>query len=206
LPNHLHINQPRLNQQIDGIIFDLDGTLVDSSLNFTLMRQHLGCPLGEDILQFIASMADPLQRQQAADLIIEHEMNDAEISRWLPGAQQLINLLHQHKIPQAIVTRNSADATRIKVNNNQIPIEIISTRENHRPKPAPDALLAIAQSWKIAPQRLMYVGDYLYDVQAGNNAGMFSCLITHGKIVDYSHQADYVYSQIDQLTAALFTV
>jgi len=99
------------SHQIDGIIFDLDGTLVDSSLNFNLIRQQVGCPLGQDMLTFIATLADENQRQQAADLVIAHEMRDADQSRWLPGAQTLVNTLHQHNIPQAIVTRNSIPAT-----------------------------------------------------------------------------------------------
>lgn len=197
-------NTSTLLSQLDGIIFDLDGTLVDSTLDFVAMRQQVGCPLGTDMLKFIAAMADETQRKQAADLVLEHEMQDARCSRWLPGAKQLVDLLHQHNIPQAIVTRNSAEATRIKITNNAIPIDIVSTREQHRPKPAPDALLAIADEWAIAPQRLMYVGDYLYDVQAGNNAGMLSCLVTQGKTMEYSHEADYVFTRLDDLTALLF--
>lgn len=191
-------------KQIDGIIFDLDGTLVDSSLDFKWLRQQVGCPLGTDMLKFIDAISDEKQRQQATDLVLAHEMSDASRSRWLPGAQQLIEQLHQHNIAQAIVTRNSVAATALKISNNAIPIDTVITRENYRPKPAPDALLAIAQQWGIAPNRLMYVGDFLYDVQAGNNAGMVSCLITHGNEHDYSHQADHVFTQLDELIKALF--
>ncbi|MCJ8273181.1 MAG: HAD-IA family hydrolase [Psychrosphaera sp.] len=194
---------PLINH-IDGIIFDMDGTLVDSSLDFVLMRQQVGCPQDVDMLKFIDAINDPVERQRCADLVIEHELQDARQSRWLPGAQQLMQQLHQHQIPQAIVTRNSAQACQIKISNNQIPVTLAITRENHRPKPAPDALLAVAQQWDIAPQRLMYVGDYLYDVQAGNNAGMMSCLITHERDLAYSSDADIVFEQMDGLIAAFF--
>lgn len=115
-----------------------------------------------------------------------------------------MQLLHQHKIPKAIVTRNSAQACQIKINNNQIPVTLAITRENYRPKPAPDALLAVAQQWDVAPQRLMYVGDYLYDVQAGNNAGMLSCLITHARDLPYASEADFVFAQLNGLIEAFF--
>lgn len=195
--------KPPLNALVDGVIFDMDGTLVNSTLDFALMRKLVGCPLGVDMLKFIEAMEDKKQREQAANLVIEHEMTDARSSQWLPGAKELVNLLHQRNIPMAIVTRNSVEATRLKIDNNQIPIALVITRENHRPKPAPDALLAVAQTWDIAPNRLMYVGDFLYDVQAGNNAGMVSCLVTHGKTMDYADQADFVFDQLDELTAAL---
>lgn len=66
-----------LIHHIDGIIFDMDGTLVDSSLNFILMRQLVGCPQGIDMLKFIDAIDDPSERQRCADLVIAHELQDA---------------------------------------------------------------------------------------------------------------------------------
>ncbi|MEC7509296.1 MAG: HAD family hydrolase, partial [Pseudomonadota bacterium] len=42
---------------IRGVIFDLDGTLVESSLNFTQMRADVGCPQNEDILTFVNALS-----------------------------------------------------------------------------------------------------------------------------------------------------
>ena len=42
---------------IKGVIFDLDGTLVESSLNFTRMRADIGCPQDEDILTFVDALS-----------------------------------------------------------------------------------------------------------------------------------------------------
>jgi HAD superfamily hydrolase (TIGR01509 family) len=192
------------NLPIDGIIFDLDGTLVDSSLDFALIRQQVRCPQNVDMLAFITTLVDPDLRNQAQALVVKHELEDAKHSKWLPGAKNLVNRLHQLNIPQAIVTRNSVDACRLKMQNNQIAIDKVITREGYKPKPAPDALLAIASDWNIAPQRLMYVGDFKYDIQAGNNAGMLSCLITQGKIHDCANEADFCFEQLEQLTRALF--
>jgi beta-phosphoglucomutase-like phosphatase (HAD superfamily) len=92
------------NYTIKGVIYDLDGTLVSSSLNFQAMRQAVGCPQDLDMLAFIAAIEDPQQRQQAQQLVLDHEHQDAMTSTWLPGAQQLVN---QIQLPQAIVTRNN---------------------------------------------------------------------------------------------------
>jgi HAD superfamily hydrolase (TIGR01509 family) len=193
-----------LETPVDGIIFDLDGTLVDATLNFVLIRQQVGCPQGTDLLKFIAAMEDKEMRKHASDIVLSHELEDARQSKWLPGGEHLVNRLHQLNIPQAIVTRNSAQACSIKMKNNHIPIDTVITREHYPPKPAPDALLAIANDWDISPQRLMYVGDFLYDVQAGNNAGMLSCLITHGRTLDYAADADFCFAQLDEFATALF--
>lgn len=186
-------------QNVKGVIFDLDGTLVDSSLNFSQIRAELNCPPGTDTLKFIDAMTEESARLAAHELVLSHEMKDAAKSKWLPGAQALVERLTARNIPQAIVTRNCAKASALKISNNNIPIELLITREQFKPKPAPDALLHIAQLWQLDVANLMYVGDFKYDIEAGNNAGMISCLITHGKEVRFEHQADLVFDRLDEL-------
>lgn len=53
-----------------GIIFDLDGTLVDSQLDFVSMRADLAIPDGADILTWIASAEPPEQERLHA--IVHH--------------------------------------------------------------------------------------------------------------------------------------
>ena len=45
---------------VKGIIYDLDGTLASSTLNFKAMRETIGCPLGHDLLNFIESIVQLL--------------------------------------------------------------------------------------------------------------------------------------------------
>ena len=87
----------------------------------------------------------------------------------------------------------------MKVKQNAIAIDHVLTREDYPAKPAPDALLAIANQWQIQPAHIMYVGDYLYDIQAANNAGMIACLITHGVESRYQDLADIVIEELNQL-------
>lgn len=190
-------------KQVKGVIFDLDGTLVDSTLNFAQIRADINCPQGVDTLKFIESMATEQQKQQAHNIILAHEMRDAAQSKWLPSAEQLVHNLSKANIPQAIVTRNCEQASRLKIRNNQIAIDLVITREHFPPKPAPDALLHIARQWQLATNNLMYVGDFKYDIEAGNNAGMISCLITHGKDIHFEHQADLVIERLDVLNGII---
>lgn len=185
---------------IQGVIFDLDGTLVDSQLNFSQIRAEVGCPEGFDTLKFIEALN--IEQQSTANTIVKrHEMLDAAQSKALQGTKELLKKLNEKRLPQAIVTRNCVDATQVKLNNNQIAIDLVVTREQYPPKPAPDALLAVAKQWQIAPKNLMYVGDFRYDIEAGNNAGMVSCFISHGKTPDYSQQADLVFEQLSELAS-----
>lgn len=158
--------------EVDGVIFDLDGTLVASSLDFRAIKTHLQCPLEQDILIHIDSLTDPHQQQLAHQYILDQELADAQQARWLSRGQQLVAEATQHNLPMAIVTRNSIAATQLKISNNQIPISLVITCEDAPPKPDPTALLSVANQWQIPASRCLYVGDFIYDQQAAQRAGM----------------------------------
>lgn len=184
---------------IYGVIFDLDGTLVESQLNFPLLRQLVNCPEGTDILTHVAGL-DHNEQARAHAIIEQHELEDAQQASWLPGAQRLVDALLDLNLPLAIVTRNSPQAASIKVTNNQIPIDWVLTRADGPAKPDPSVLLHVAKTWRISPEHIMYVGDYKYDVQAANNAGMQACLYAPDGTPEYAHLADHLVSDLEKLS------
>ena len=178
--------------QTKGIIFDLDGTLVTSEIDFAELSRALGIDRGTDILLHIEQLECETDRTDALALVEGHELRDAELSHWLPGASEMLTELHDMQIPMAIVTRNFPAAAQIKIARNNIPIKLLITRADAKPKPHPEALLAISSQWCIPPQELLYVGDYLYDLQAAANAGMRSCLYAPCALPHFAHQADLI--------------
>lgn len=157
---------------MQGIIFDLDDTLVKTSLDFAAIKRDIGCPVNADILTFIDNLSCSVQQQEASKIVLEHEMHDAQTSLWLPGAEAFVEDAKLNGLPLAIVTRNCRQATDIKLSKNKIAIEHVITREDAPAKPDPTALLSIAKSWQIEPQKIAYLGDYIYDIQAAHNADM----------------------------------
>jgi len=188
-----------VHNPIEGIIFDLDGTLVSSELDFTLIKAQLNCPAEHDLLSFIAALPSPYMREEAMNIVHQHELLDAQHATLLPGVAQTVDYLHQRGIPMAIVTRNYNRAAALKLKNNPLPIETVLTRSDAPAKPDPSALNAIATLWELAQQRLIYVGDYLYDIQAAKNANMRSCLYAPDEIPHYAHQADYILHHFNEL-------
>jgi len=157
---------------VKGVIFDLDGTLVESALNFTQMRADVGCPQHEDILTFVDAIACEQTKANAHSAILQHELDDAQHAKWLALGKQLVEHAQALNLPMAIVTRNCREATAIKIANNNIPISYVLTREDAPAKPDPTALLMVANTWQLQPEDCLYVGDYIYDQQAAENAGM----------------------------------
>ncbi|MCC2616122.1 HAD-IA family hydrolase [Aestuariibacter halophilus] len=187
-----------------GYIFDLDGTLVQSSLDFAAMRAAVGCPQGQDILHYVASLAEP-QRSAATAEIARHELLDAQQAHWMPFADDVLSLLRQRDIPVAIVTRNNRQATATKMAGCSVPIDCVLTREDALPKPHPQALLQIARRWQIPCQEIVYIGDYYYDLAAAKNANMAAWLYGH-KDVSYAHLADRVLPCFQQLYQELYAI
>lgn len=188
---------------IKGFIFDLDGTLVDSTLDFRLLKSLVGCPDGTDILVHVASIEDESARVHATNIIQQHELADAHQSDWMPGAERLVSKLSELGLPMAIVTRNFAEAARIKIQRNAIPISLLLSREDAPPKPDPTALLMVAKQWQLAPGDIIYIGDYLYDVQAAKRASMLACLFAPDSVPHYASEADIICQDFEKLLPVL---
>jgi HAD superfamily hydrolase (TIGR01549 family) len=170
---------------VKGIIFDLDDTIVHAELDFAAMKRAIACPAEHDILSFIESLPLP-QKAEAEQLVLEHELKDAKASRLIDGALEFILRAKQESLPLAIVTRNCRDATQLKLHQNNIPIDLVLTREDALPKPHPEALLKIASYWQLPTHELAYIGDYKYDIEAAHNANMQAWLFEYSaKNVQY---------------------
>ena len=54
-----------------------------------------------------------------------------------------------------------------------------------------------------APAEVLMVGDYLYDIQAGRNAGIRTALVTHGHDWPFADQADLVFPSFEEIPDVL---
>jgi HAD superfamily hydrolase (TIGR01509 family) len=161
---------------LHAVIFDLDGTLVDSRLDFAAMRLALGAPDDIGLLEYVESLPSADMRERAMEVIHRHEIAGAEEACWMPGAEAVLHLLHRQGTPVAIVTRNSRHAARLTMERLGMPAIPLRAREDAAPKPDPEALLAFAEEWSLAPSLCAYVGDFRYDVEAAERAGMVPIL------------------------------
>ena len=190
-------------KQIRALVFDLDGTLVTSTLDFAVIRDEIGCPEGVDVLAYVDGLSQE-DRRTAEVIIHRHEVEDAQQSEWLPGAQAFVARCREQRLPLAILTRNSDFSSRIKIAKNEIPIPYLVTRENSKPKPDPSALNEIASRFSLRNDEVLMVGDYKYDLQAGRNANMPTCLVHYEGEPDYLDLADYRFENFSQFHQAFF--
>lgn len=196
-----------LLESVQAIVFDLDGTLVHSSLDFAKIRSDIGCPEGKDVLTFLDSLT-PSHRQAAESIIHQHELHDASSTRAIKGALDLLARLREAGFRTAIVTRNSSQATEMKLKTCGITVEQVLTRESAPPKPDPSALLQLSRYWNLSPNRCVYIGDYLYDLQAANQAGMHACLYFDARdkaLPGFAELADFICDDFDAFETCLLS-
>ena len=155
-----------------GVVFDLDGTLVDSKLDFAAMRRDLGFTSDLEILETIAAVEDDTERRRLENIVHAHEIAGAEHATAFPGAHELLATLAKNAIPVAIFTRNSRATAERTLINVKFDLSFIVAREDAPPKPDPAGLFLIISKWNIKPHEALFVGDYLFDLEAGRRAGI----------------------------------
>ncbi|ENO16645.2 HAD family hydrolase [Marinobacter nanhaiticus D15-8W] len=193
------MNTGGLTGPFGAIAFDLDGTLVDSGLDFFAIREELGFPQGIGLLEHIATLSDPAAVAHAHAVIHRFEMAGARRATWMPGAQELLLHLKAFDVPVAILTRNSREAVAATDAALGLGIELILTRDDAPPKPDPGGLALIAEQLGTAPDRMTYVGDYVDDLTAARRAGMAAGLYRNERNARFVGQADYVIRHFNEL-------
>lgn len=182
-----------------GLIFDLDGTLVDTKLDFKLLCQQLGWPEGTPILEHLATLDDPAERLWAEQIICHFEMQGAASAQWMPGAEEFLWHLSEQDIPTAVLTRNMKAASQLCRQKLSIPISLWITREDCPAKPDPTGLWLIAKEWQLPPAELLFIGDYSFDLETAKRAGMPSCLYLTAENQHFLPDADYSISHFAEL-------
>lgn len=183
---------------IRGVIFDLDGTLIDSGLDFDQMRRDMEFAPGEWILETIESLEEGSRKERCLRILREHEHRGATTASLMPGARELLDELSRRGLPVAILTRNSREMTELALLRLGLSVSQIVAREDAPPKPDPTGLVTICRNWQFDVGEVIFVGDFRFDLVAGRRAGMKTVLYAPAGLPDYASEADYVISSLMQ--------
>lgn len=188
---------------VRGIIFDLDGTLVDSRLDFDAMRREMGLPVGVPILEALAAVPDGPARDQMLAAMHSHELRGADEAVLFEGVVEFLSHVNERGISAAVLTRNSRESTERTLRRLNLSFSQVVTREDAPPKPDPAGVQMIAESWGLPAHEIIVIGDYLFDLQAGRSAGMRSILFAPGELPHFVDEADFVLRDFRDAVAML---
>lgn len=166
-----------MNHIIKAILFDFDDTLTEAgSLDYAQIRKEMGCPEAVSILDYLDNIEDQGTRLRANEILERHERRAAENAVPNGDAHALLAWLKAEGYKIGIITRNSLDSIKRSLDNfesiKEEFFDVIITRDNNVPvKPDPDGVVLAARKMDVTPEEILVVGDYIYDIEAGNSAG-----------------------------------
>lgn len=176
-----------------SLIFDLDGTLIDSvyqhvlawhealeqvglSLAVWQIHRRIGMSGGllvQALIREVGHEVSPDIAQHLQDIHASVFARHRQTVRPLPGSRELLRYLSDAGVPHAIATSGTPDKDDPALVALEVgpDVPIVTRREVERAKPDPDLFLAAADRLGLPIQNAMVVGDSVWDLLAARRAG-----------------------------------
>ena len=191
--------QDDVRKKVDLIVYDLDGTLIDSAddivraVNHTLKELKLKPRTIEEVRTFIGEGVQSLVKKSLGE---EQEIhfNKAlmtlrayywdhllDHTKCYPGVEDILNFFSKKK--QAVVT-NKPEKYSVKILEGLGILKffsaVIGGDSVVTKKPSPEGVFRLLNDLKIKPDRALIVGDSAIDIETGKNAKILTCAVTYG--------------------------
>ena len=180
-----------------AVIFDLDGTLTRSNLNFDEIRAEIG--VQGPILEALEAL-DEDGRRRALEILERHERTAADRVVLQDDAVVVLATSRRRGLKTALLTRNSRSSVEVIAARHGLVFDAIHTRDDGTIKPSPEPVLSLCARLGTRPQRTWVVGDYLFDLQAGRAANAPTVLMVgEAPLPAYAALADHVIRKLTEL-------
>jgi HAD superfamily hydrolase (TIGR01509 family) len=156
--------------KLRGVIFDLDGTVVENDYDWGRIRAELGT--GEtSILAYLDALEGP-ERAAKWAVLESHEAAQTEASVLREGVRELLALLRSRGLSAALVTNNSRRNTEFLLGKFDLSFDCVVTRESGLWKPSGAPFLEVLRTLGLEPDACGVIGDTRFDVLAALDAGI----------------------------------
>lgn len=190
--------KPKL--KVKAIIFDLDGTLVDSRRAYCEAAETAFAATGQ--MKVDARIVTEIPRRLEQDLPIDDLIMGADVKRFkeiylrayyeatiekttpFPNIAGTLEKLSS-KAKLAVTTRRNIPETEVKRELAKFGLakyiqKIVTSQDTLKPKPSPEALIKCAEHLNVKMRDCAIVGDSVIDVKAGKNAGAHTVAVLTG--------------------------
>lgn len=189
------------NFNLSCVLFDLDGTLVDTApdliacLNKSLVKHGFDEVVSDRLKPFISygaavminksiSNVDEQTQEKILETMLDYyQHNIAEHSRFFSGMPDTLNTIESLGLKWGIVTNKRERFTNPLVDAFKLTERvacIVSGDTTANSKPHPDPMLTACAQANVRPEECVYIGDALHDIDAGKNANMKTLAAIYG--------------------------
>ena len=182
------------------IVFDLDGTLIDSRHDLAGAVNHMRGSMGlepistERIVTFVGNGVANLVRRSVADADVDFDEALRRMKRYYaehlvettslyPGVANGLTELDRAGITLAVLSNKPTEASRRILKALGVGerfAEIVGGDSDYPLKPEPDALLALMHKFNCRPEQCWMFGDHYTDLEAARRAGCRRALARYG--------------------------
>lgn len=185
-----------------ALLFDLDGTLIDSvyqhvlawhealgelglSLSVWRIHRRIGMSGGLLVHALSREIGQPVTAEQAQELQERHAkayLRYRDTIPPLPGARELLQHLSNTKVPYAIATSGRREGAEPALKKLGVPedVPVVTRQEVPHAKPDPDLFLRAAERLNVPIEHAVVVGDSVWDLLAARRAGCLGIGVLSG--------------------------
>ena len=206
------------------MVFDLDGTLVDTlpdiqaaanqllaehgyeSLGIEEIRQCVGNGAGALVERIVPEQGEALAAAKRRYLLLYAQFQTSSVSLY-PGAFEALTLFHENNVSMAVLTNKpqaAADAVLAHLGIQDYFSHCIGGGGGVPLKPDPAGFIRIADDWKLLPDAVLMVGDSDVDIQTACNAGAPCAFFTDRYGREGTGRATYKVSTFTELVSIVF--
>jgi phosphoglycolate phosphatase len=193
-----------MSKGLQAVLFDLDGTLLDTAPDFALVLNSMLLSHGRDTLPYSAIRQtvsngaralvqlgfgvdedDPAFAALVDELLEQYQQHLSESTCLFEGMPQLLQLLETRNLVWGVVTNKPALYTEAILRDLQLEQRcstVICPDHVVQRKPHAEPILAACAALGCQPADAIYVGDHRRDIEAGNNAGMPTIAAGYGYV------------------------
>jgi HAD superfamily hydrolase (TIGR01509 family) len=183
--------------QTNAILFDWDGVIVETRLNFSGLREKYYGGRRAMLLEDAGSLSAEKKASLMLD-IEDIEIRGAMNAEIVPGVLDVIEWSEKNGIPWAVVSRNCKKSIELAAAAASVKLpEVVRSRDDGDcVKPDPRALAETCRALGADPAQTLFIGDYIYDMIGARRTGMRGVLIREKIESDWAQWLECSYSSM----------